>query len=314
MNIETLPNGDRKLVLRQSDFKTYMVCGREFYLGVVRELEPAQRKFSVADTGTFVHEGLRAHYTGKGVEAAMAAALNNAIGADPILEVELHQSAQLAQIMVSGYFEWLETEAEDHGLKALQVEQRFETLIGVYYGIYVYVSSAIDLLFEDEDGGIWVYDHKTVSRFDDISGILDIDFQGSAYDFAIRQNLGLDPVGFVHNQLRRVKRTGTAKPPFYRRQKVRFNEPLRERFLWQIQGLAEEIARKTVEIGDADSTAEVVHKNFRALPTTDCAWRCDFMKTNRVCPMMAHEPEGAEEMFQSPIFRLKERVSVTSES
>ena len=308
MNISTLANGNRKLVLRQSDFKTYMTCGREFYLGVVRGLEPAQRRASVADVGTFVHEGLRAHYTGKPIEVAVAGAIDEAIATDPFLAGELTSAGQLASIMIAGYFEWLEEEAEDHGLTARVVEQRFETYIGTYYGIEVYVSSQIDLVFEDENGGIWIIDHKTVDRFDDISGQLDIDFQGQTYDFAIRENLGLNPLGFVHNQLRRVKRTGTAKPPFYRRQKVRFNAPQRERHLWHLQGLAEEIALKVNMVDASADEEQIVHSLFRPLPTRDCSWRCDFMKSGRVCPMLDHEPEGAEEMLQSTMFKQKEIV------
>lgn len=308
MNIETLPNGNRKLVLRQSDFKTYMTCGREFYLGVVRGLEPAQRKASVADVGTFVHEGLRAHYTAQPVEAAMAAATNAAIEADPLLVSELTDASKLAHIMVTGYLEWLEVEAPDHGLTAINVEQRFETHVGTYYGVEVYVSSAIDLLFRDDQGGVWVYDHKTVDRFDDISGVLDIDFQGQTYDLAIRRNLDLDPLGFVHNQIRRVKRTGTAKPPFYRRQTVRFNAAQRERHLLHLEGLANEIALKVNEVEGLDSSQPLVHRLFRPLPTRDCSWRCDFMKSGRVCPMLDHEPEGAEEMLSSPLFKEKEKV------
>jgi hypothetical protein len=310
MNITTLPNGDRKLVLRQSDFKTYMVCGREFYLGVVRELEPAQRKASVADVGTFVHVGLQTLYkNGDGVEASIAKATNEAIEENPILETDLHKSARLAQVMVAGYIEWLETEAEDHGRKTIAVEERYETYIGTYHGVQVWVTTQIDHLVEDENGDLIIDDHKTVDQFAGMAEVLDIDFQGMTYDFAIYKNTGRYPKKFEHNQLRRVLRTGTAKPPFYKRHPVEFNAQQRERHVWALEGLAEEVVRKALSVEGLDSTSREVNTLFRPLPTKDCRWRCDFLKTARVCPMMSYEPEGAEEMLQSSLFKLKERVN-----
>lgn len=309
MQITTLPDGTRKLVLRQSEFKTYMTCGREFYLGAVRNLEPAQRKASVADVGTFVHAGLQAHYSDIDPLRGVADSISRAIEADPLLAVELTDKGKLAAIMVEGYVEWLEDEAMDHGLKPIAVEERFETFIGSYWGFDVYVTGQVDLVMQDEEQRVWIYDTKTVDQFGGISAILDIDFQGQTYDFQIRNNLALDPAGFVHNQLRRVKRTGTAKPPFYNRQVVNFNPSQRERHVWHLQGLAEEIAKKVAVAEDLDTSSKLTHTLFRPLPTKDCSWRCDFLKTGRVCPMLDHSPEEAEEMLASPsMFKQKESL------
>lgn len=309
MNIETTPSGGRRIVLRQSEFKTYLTCGREFYLGSIRNLEPAQRKASVADVGTFVHAGLQAHYLRtKDPLLAIAEAVNAAIETDPFLVAELTAHGQLADRMVEGYLEWLETEAMDHGLTPIAVEERYETHIGTYYGIEVWVTGAVDLLMQDEEGGVWVYDAKTVDKFGGMTDMLDIDFQGQTYDLLIRRNTEFTPKGFVHNQLRRVKRTGTAKPPFYNRVTVNFNEPQRERHLWHLQGVADEIAQKVLVTEGHSSDSPTVHGRFRPLPTKDCSWRCDFVKTGRVCPAMDLSPLEAEEMLQSPLFKQKESL------
>lgn len=292
MDLEVLPNGNRKLVLRQSAFKTAMTCGREFYLTYVRNLEPKQEKYSVAEVGTLVHAGLQAHYSELDFIPAIAKATNEAIEKNPLIAAELQAAAVLAQIMVTGYIEWLEENGKDQGLTPLLIEKRLEAYIGTFNGVEVYINGAIDLLLKDHLGQIWVYDHKTVQTFGDVE-MLGIDFQGQTYDMLVRSNYsGYLPTGFIHNQLRRVKRTGTAKPPFYNREIVHFNDAQRETHMLHLQGIAARMVDGIIAVEADEQRGH--HMAFPPLPTRDCSWRCS-MKA--VCPLMDHEPEGAIEML-----------------
>lgn len=61
----------------------------------------------------------------------------------------------------------------------------------------------IDLMVEDEAGELWLWDHKTASRFDDTTW-LDLDTQVSSYAWAMQQIIGKPIAGIVYNELRKT--------------------------------------------------------------------------------------------------------------
>lgn len=307
----TLPvnpeTGQRMLVLRQSDFKQWLTDRRDFYFSVFENLERISHKIGVADIGTFVHAGMQAHYTNRDPLAAIAKSAMILADQDPFLTKDIMAAADFGRIIMEGYVEWLEEEALDHGLKPCLVEKRFQALVGVFQSIEVYVSGAIDLVVEDPNGLIWTIDHKTLQKFSDILPTLPNDFQGQTYDFLLRAH-GIKSVGFIHNQLKRVKRTAKAIPPFYNRTVVHFNDVQRKHHLWHMQGVASDIVRGLTALDecgeDKELWSQVLHTHFQPFYTKDSSWRSDFLD---VSILMDTDPEAAADMLAAS-YTQKEKV------
>lgn len=290
------------LVLRQSDLKQWMTDRRDFYFGVFENLEPVQQRFSeTATIGTFVHEGMKAHYRQSKTSpiAAIGKAAKEEIKKSPILQNEFIAAADFARIIFEGYQEWLAEEAMDQGFKTLQVEERITMLIGTFYDIEVYVSGQVDLVMQDYDDLIWILDHKTVDKFTTIMATLPVDFQGQTYD-ALLRSVGIEAVGFKHNQLKRVKRTTRAVPPFYNRESVTFNEQQRKTHMWHLQGIAAEIAGRFVTMEKLDPLSEefqmAFHFYFQPHFTRDSTWMSRFLD---VSIYMDTDPAIGYSMLQS---------------
>lgn len=133
----------------------------------------------------------------------------------------------------------------------------------------------------------WTVTHNTVGSFENSTVLLHMDSQMRFYSMlemlkAVRDGGGVNTPrtdGGLWNMLRRSKRTSTAKPPFYRRDDVRFNvHELRSMWLKSnsIVG-AISSTRRALEAG-ADHRSEVPPN-----PSRDCVWRCIFVK---ICPLM----------------------------
>lgn len=283
--------GRRVLVLRQSDLKLWLTDRRDFYFRVFENLEPKERRVGVADIGTYTHEALKAHYLNS-MDPIMAIAklADEQSALFPLLADKLAAAAEFAQIIVTGYFEWLAETGQDHGMRLMNVEDRLTAFIGVYDSIEVYVTGQPDIVMQDDFDMIWIIDHKTVDSFEQITAVLDVDFQGQTYDFILRAN-GINSVGFRHNQLRRVKRTARAVPPFYNRTEVTFNDHQRRTHGWHLEGMAQEIAHAYQRLTSRNlmSFHQVCPPNF----TKDSTWRSDFLALSKLTDT---DPEAAKDL------------------
>ena len=82
--------------------------------------------------------------------------------------------------------------------------------------------------------------------------------------------------------MRKVKRTGNAKPPFYKAVKVRPNSA-------EVDSMYRRTVRSTTEIRDltraldANHSIEALQYACPPTPTRDCNWDCPFYD---VCPLM----------------------------
>lgn len=60
----------------------------------------------------------------------------------------------------------------------------------------------IDLIVEDYYGKLWLWDHKTAGKFDNITW-LDLDEQVISYAWAVQHMLGIEVAGVIYSQLRK---------------------------------------------------------------------------------------------------------------
>jgi hypothetical protein len=267
-----------------------------------------------------VHKALQSWYVPEGQERGnpfevLEATIKTdmeALAADPNALAELVKEADLARAMVEGYFEWVLATGADEGITIVGAEQRLEVPSGIPG---VNLLGKLDVrAIRDVDQARLVIDHKTVGSFADATKWLHMREQPLHYlllEYLDLRQQGLEherSIGAIWNMLRKVKRTATAKPPFYDRAEVRHNLTALQSY-WQhlMAGLqAIEQVRASLNAGWDH------HAVAYPTPTRDCTWDCDFfhvcsmmddgshveeyMSVNMVHinPLKRYEPEGAD--------------------
>jgi hypothetical protein len=84
--------------------------------------------------------------------------------------------------------------------------------------------------------------------------------------------------GMVYNMLRKVRRTASAKPPFYDRMTVTLNQHQINSAWYRFMGVINDIrdVERRLDSGESHLTAAYPR------PNSDCHWRCEFFP---VCNM-----------------------------
>lgn len=204
--------------------------------------------------------------------------------AKPGLLKSLNRDADLERAMIEGYMEWLRETGEDSGLTILASETYQDALLPEQRGrngVPVYIIAKLDARVRRiTDGIILFIDHKTVADFTSKILTLPMDEQMMWYDIIETLNgipLGERSGGALFNMLRRVKRTATAKPPFYQRLPVEHSRVQLERFYARLHGMIQDILAFEMKLDDGVDPQVAAYPT----PTPNCSWDCDFFS---VCP------------------------------
>lgn len=272
--------------IRQSELAGWVSCRRQNVLQYAEGWNwPERDKFtrppSKADIGTLVHSGLEVYYR-DGVQPHIyigAEGQRLAAEREDGLIKPWSDAYNLAFLMTKGYVEWVEETGIDAGLVITGVEREMEVYWGEVNGYDVFITGHIDLEALDALGRPILIDHKSVATLTDTNGPMD--FQRATYAMLRRMEDGTKYAALFHNQLRRVKRTATAKPPFYARPEITLNDD-QMRKQWQtVNVIVHEIvgARKRLDAGEI----KVNDPSLYPRPSRDCSWRCPYFNA---CPMM----------------------------
>ena len=283
--------------IRNSEVSCFRDCRRkwlnQYVLNLTNEATPEQ-KFSrppgTNATGTYVHAMLEAHYKGEVPEDA-ANSFDYEIP-ESQYESEWLDSLDLAWTMFTGYLDWCAETGND------QAEETVATELSLEWEIMpgVFVTGQVDRLVRDT---MWdrliVEDYKTVQTLDK-GPQFQVDTQLLTYVLLANKN-GYPCSDARHTMLRRVKRSAKAKPPFYGRAEVTFNDDqlaAHERALRVTVGEMLAI-RAVAESGNTD----VCYPN----PTKDCSWDCPFLG---ICA--AHDDGSDIDGLQADLFTVREEV------
>lgn len=267
--------------LTNSELTTWRRCHRKWWLGWHRGLRRLvwQDPSSMA-TGTSVHAGLQEHYQ-EGTPLVEVARRMRQAGLD------------LEPTMLEGYEEWLAYDGADQSLEVVDVEvSRAATLPGTD----IELRAKADLRFRRRETpgrvALWgVEDHKTVQSIGQFDATSTLQPQPLHY-LLVERLSGLPAVEwageFLYNLLRRVKRTRTAKPPFYARLPVYHTD----RELWSyLSRVKNQVARMDATAAALDAHPEAGPWLAEPNPTRDCTWDCPFFA---VCGMFDDRPQDAE--------------------
>lgn len=204
------------------------------------------------------------------------------------------KDVQLERIMLEGYLQWLQEIGADSDYRVLQAEVPVcvpvqQAPIDVSYlsnGVLqrrtacVSALGIMDAQVEDVNSGLrYLIDHKTVGSFGETVRLLGINTQIAHYLMMERLQYGTRSAGVIYNMLRRVKRTASAKPPFYERHLVQHNDYVLETYRRQLLSTAHDMLIAGFLLSDGYAHQEIVYPT----PCAQCSWDCPFFV---VCGML----------------------------
>lgn len=282
------------LTISNSEIQSWKSCRRKWYLSYYRELglkRDGQSAVGARELGTRVHTALHGMYAAQENPLTIIDEIyKNDISAlnDEGRELEvpdLMKEHDLARAMLEGYVQWLVEEGIDDGIEVVAAETVIEVPSAVKG---VLLRGKLDQrVVRKSDGAKLFLDHKTVAEFSTPAKVLPMDEQMKYYHLLERLDAlyktGSEPGwrtdGGLYNMLRKVKRTSTAKPPFYMRLEIHHNDTELRNMWIRVHKVIEEIVQARHELGKGGDHQYVCPPR----PSRDCTWSCDFFP---VCPLM----------------------------
>ena len=260
-----------------SEMGTYKECKRKWWLSYYLGLEGKEPRFTGAlALGTRVHKALEEFYK-NGVMPADAyrdliTVDRMAMDALGLGTAELDKEADLGQIMLEGYLEWLEETGADSDLEVIASEKKLSAML---FDGRVEVRGKVDLQFARRtDGAHGPMDFKTAQSYDTYLKIANMAEQLKLYLLLTNMNKGEGE--FVHHGkyrlLKKVKRSATAKPPFYLDYDVKHNKKTLDSYWLSLHGVISDMLDLRQKL---DNGADPRHVAYPT-PTKDCSWKCPF--------------------------------------
>lgn len=278
----------QEITVSNSELTTWQDCKRRWFLGYYLGYQiPPERAAltSAMSLGTRVHKALELHY---GYDAdprtALGVIYENIATDDIDTAIEISKEKTLALTMIDGYLEWAEREGVDYDLTLVSTE--LDVIVESGEPGIRFRGKLDQIVERTSDGALLFHDWKTTGSFDMIVPMLHLNAQARFYAMlnlimAERDALWPRVDGGLFTMLRRTQRTARAKPPFYQREEVRFNDAELRATQYKAIAIGHEIqdARDHLSVGYRDVHQHVVYPN----PTRDCTWKCPFV---RICPLM----------------------------
>lgn len=303
-----------ELYMRVSDLRAWLDCRRRFYLQNVYGASEANSTAGVnppgnADIGTLVDYGLNFLFEAK-VRPSLSFAPNvpQNMPTDE-LAIEWSKAIDLADIMLDGFEEWWSEQPESAQLRTIgtqvEVSHRFGPFVVTPPGgiiphhAYVTIVGHLDLEAHDHKYDcLSVNDFKTVATL--MQGPRQIDWQLNMYALLLSKVRG-KPVGSArHIQLRRVKRTSRANPPFYGIKELVLGELQHQRAELLLRNMISDILSLTPWL------SETPEDNFYPSPSGECGWKC---RVESICAMMDDDSDW-ESVAESG-FNILDEVPIT---
>ena len=279
------------LYLTQSEVQLFLQCRRAWWLSVYRRLKiTTVLPHGALALGTNVHEALAAKYQHKAdplkvfelIYARVMAELPEELFTTDVAE-RVRKDKELGLLMLEGYLDWIAETGYDAHLEVVGVEQR----VDVPFRPGVRLLGKMDVRVRNQFGDRRFLDHKTVGSLTEPMKTIHMDVQMKHYhllEYLVAVEEGLDPTdgtlcgGGLYNMLRKVKRTATAKPPFYSREDITHNVHEIRRYYQHVYEISNHILQLRARL-DAGEDATVIAP---PTPTSQCSWRCQWV---HVCPM-----------------------------
>lgn len=291
--------------ITNSEIQTFKDCKRRWWLGYYRALQPKNKTMvGPLPLGIRLHNALEAFYA-KGInpvdEYERLQKVDNALfleSSDANFEDKVkkfNSEADLGRIMLEGYMEWLDEENPDADIDLVEVETKLS--MKLESDPRVEVMGKIDAKVKRRSSGFTaILDHKSAMSFKVYYETAHMSEQLMLYVLLDSEDLSIpDNVvdGGVYNLLKKVKRSATAKGPFYERLDVRFNKKTIDSFRIRLEGTVRDIMRTRDELD-----AGVDHRyTAYPSPSNDCTWKCPFFKQCAMFDDGSYVEDMIDDMF-----------------
>lgn len=288
--------------ISNSEIQEFKTCRRAWWLKYYRGLARKSKEvIGPLPLGSRVHNSLEVYYTtGESpVEAykgfwAKDKELFEAseMAGDESAVKKFESESELGLIMVEGYMEWLDETGADSRLEVLEVEKKVSAPL---LDGRVELQGKTDMkVYDRVTNDRLIMDHKTAVSFNDYHRTAHMSEQLLLYTMLEKmqkEDSDIPVSGGIYNLLRKVKRGPKAKPPFYERINVRFNDEALNSFWIRVNGEL----RDMMAVRDA-LDAGVDHRLVAyPSPSRDCTWRCPFFQ---VC-FMFDDGSAAEHWLEA---------------
>lgn len=271
--------------LSNSEIQTFKDCRRKWWLTYYRRLQPKYQDMTGAlALGKRIHAALDDYYA-RGVPLLKAHA--DLVEQDKQLlladfrDVEsLEKEAELGRIMLEGYLQWVEEEGIDAELEMISTE---ETIIAPLFNGEVELQGKLDMRVRRKADGVRMFrDFKTVGgSLSDFANLAPMNEQILTYMLleSTKENEDSRSEGGIFTMLKKVKRSASARPPFYDQIEVRHNIFTLRSFWNRIHGTISDLMRVRKALDEGEPHSYVAYPR----PSRDCKWKCQFFT---VCTLM----------------------------
>lgn len=267
---EVVSISNSELITFKEDRRKWLLA---YYYGLKPKNEPVHGALAL---GTRIHSALEAYYT----DYSDPEEVYNKLCEDDRVWLlaegrdteEFDKEAELGRIMIEGYMEWLEETGADSGLEVVSAEQKLS--VPIMDG-RVNLVGKLDMRVKRKQDGVRLFvDHKTAASAANVSKIAHLNWQPKMY--MLLEQLKDDEEercdGMMYNILKKVKRTASAKPPFYERIEVRHNKHTMNAFWYQVHGVVNDILACRKALDDGYDHNLICYPN----PTNDSTWKDPF--------------------------------------
>lgn len=287
----------RVMKFANTELQTFKRCKRKWYLGFYRYLRLRREGIGPLSIGNMIHAPLEAYYATPDRDPAT---FNWRVVLDQHYQDRLnhpefpHDKApvmqeeyELAKIMLAGYFEWLQEDGADADIEVIAAEREVEVYLDTILGTEVWLIAKLDTEVRlKSDGRRSFKDHKSVQELKSLPKAIELNEQFKTYGLlqrleAIQKQTGETQFahGGVLNMLRKVKRTGASKPPYYGRAGTSHNDDVYRNFYTRVWGEVHDLLTLRSRLDAGANHQQVAYPT----PGFDCDWGCPF---RQICPRM----------------------------
>lgn len=282
-----------------SEIQVFKDCRRRWWLTYYRRLKPKQRDSTGAlALGTRVHAALEDYYANGTplleAHSRLVETEKSALLADFRDVYELEREAELGHIMLEGYLQWVEENGVDAELEMISTEETVSTPL---FNGEVELVGKLDMRVRRKgDGARMFRDFKTVGgSLSDFANLAPMNEQVMTYMLLeqTKRDESERSDGGIFTMLKKVRRSASARPPFYDQVEVRHNIFTMRSFWDRIHGTIADLMRVRRALDDGEGPAYHAYPR----PSRDCKWKCQFFT---VCTLMddgSAAEQAISEMF-----------------
>jgi hypothetical protein len=185
---------------------------------------------------------------------------------------DLDSEAELGRIMLEGYLQWVEDNGIDSDLEMTSTE---EIISMPMFNGEVELQGKLDMRVRRKSDGVRMFrDFKTVGgSLSEFSNLAHMNEQVLTYMLleATKADEKHRSDGGIFTMLKKVKRSATAKPPFYDQFEVRHNVYTLRAFWQRLHGVVSDLIRTKDALDNGESHFAVAYPR----PNRDCKWKCE---------------------------------------